>query len=201
MASFDSVRFISGRPLLGEVTADKLNAILREIRKNRPRGERGITVRESGDATYIGLATAIKQSGAPAQDFPWEIYVTDSEEESYTVKVRPGTVGGILPSNWDDQFTCEKDQLYFGKVNLVTDGKNITSATIVIDAEEPATQEVEEFAVAAEVDVLFGLFKNEGFRIATSGNISAYPQLALTTSKSPPAEPGESPYVFWYRLS
>jgi hypothetical protein len=200
MASFDSVRFISGRPLLGEVTADKLNAILREIRKNRPRGERGITVRESGDATYIGLATAIKQGGAPAQDFPWEIYVTDSEEESYTVKVRPGTVAGILPSNWDDEFTCNKDELYYGKAKATTDGRNVTAVEIVIDSTPPQEQEANEFAVDAEVEFLFGLFENTGFRITTQGNISASPSLVLTTTKDPAAEPGESPYVFWYRL-
>lgn len=200
MAQFDSIRFQPSRPLLKEVSADRLNAILSEIKKNRPRGERGITVRQSGDATYIGLAASIKGGGASASPQPWDIYVVDSDENTFTVKVRPGTIAGILPSNWDEEFSCSKDQLYYGKVVVTTDGKNVTSATIEIDQTAPTQQDTLEFAVDSEAQFLFGLFENEGFRTTTSGNISAFPSLQLTTSKNPPAAPGESPYVLWYRL-
>lgn len=201
MSQFDSIRFQPSRPLLKEVSADRLNAILAEIKKNRPRGERGITVRQSGDATYIGLAASIKGGGAAPEPRPWDIYVVDSDDDTYTVKVRPGTIADILPSNWDDEFPCDKDTLYYGKVIVTTDGKNVTSATIAIDTDEPEQQETLEFAVDSPVQFLFGLFENEGFRIVTVGNISAYPSLQITTSKSPAAAPGESPYVLWYRLA
>jgi hypothetical protein len=200
MSAFDSVRFTSGRPLLGEITSDKLNAILAEIRKNRPRGERGITVRESGDATYIGLAAAIKGGGQLPAPHPWDIYIVSSEDDQYTVKVRPGTVAGILPSNWDDEFTCSKDELYYAKANVTTDGLDVTAVSIVIDTAPPATQEAQQFAIDTEVEILFGLFENQGFRTTSEGDISAVPTRVFTTTKDPAAAPGESPYVLWYKL-
>lgn len=199
MSQFDSIRFQPSRPLLKEVSADRLNAILAEIKKNRPRGERGITVRQSGDATYIGLAS-VAGIGSAIEPRPWDMVVVNSDEENHTVKVRPGTIAGILPSNWDDEFTCSKNELYYGKAVVTTDGRNVTSATIVIDTAEPAQQETLEFSVPGEVEFLFGLFENEGFRTTTSSNISAFPSLQIITSKDPPADPGESPYVLWYRL-
>ena len=198
---FENIKFQPSRPLLKEVTADRLNSILSEIRRNKPKGERGITVRHSGDSTYIGLAANIKGGGAAAQPQPWDIYVVDSEENTFTVKVRPGTIAGILPSNWDEEFECQKDELYYGKAVVTTDGKNVTSATIEIDQTAPTQQDTLEFAVDSEAQFLFGLFENEGFRTTTSGNISAFPSLQITTSKDPPAAPGESPYVLWYRLT
>jgi hypothetical protein len=131
---------------------------------------------------------------------PWDIYIVKTEESSFDVKVRAGTISGILPQNWDDEFTCSKDTLYYGKVIVQTDGRNVTSATIDIDTSEPQAQEANEFSVESPVEFLFGLFRNTGFRIATQGNIPASPSLVLTTTKSPAAQAGESPYVFWYRL-
>jgi hypothetical protein len=54
MSDFNAIRFLSGRPLLKELGADRLNTILTEIKRNKPKGERGITVRQDGTGTYIG---------------------------------------------------------------------------------------------------------------------------------------------------
>jgi hypothetical protein len=200
MAAFDSVRFNSGRPLLSEVTADRLNAILREIRKNRPRGERGITVRESGDATYIGLATAIKQGGAIAQRNPWDIYVESSEEDTYTLKVQPATITGILPDNWDDEFEANKNDLHYGIATITTDGRAITGVTISIGTTAPAQQSPEKFAVEQSVELLFGLFfEGQSYNILKE-SVFLSPRLRLVTSAEA-ASPGQSPFDLWYELA
>lgn len=198
MAQFDSIRFQPSRPLLKEVSADRLNAILSEIKKNRPRGERGITVRQTGDATYIGLAASIKGSTRTTR-LPWDIYVESQEDGSYTLKVSPGTVGGFLPTNWDDEFTAQEDQLVYGKVVVSTDGFNITGATIVIDDELPSAQEPQVYETPDEAEVLFGMFKDGTIRVATQGNISFGPKVYMTKEKS--AAPGESPYDIYYWLA
>jgi hypothetical protein len=75
MAQFDSIRFTPGRPLTKELGSERLNAILTEIKRNKPRGERGITVRQDGTGTYIGLAASLPQGGSstPATTQPWDL--------------------------------------------------------------------------------------------------------------------------------
>lgn len=56
--------------------------MLSEIRKNRPKGERGITVRQTGDGTYIGLAASLSGASAAAQaDHPFRVLVRQFEPE------------------------------------------------------------------------------------------------------------------------
>jgi len=200
MSAFDSVRFTSGRPLLGEITSDKLNAILAEIRKNRPRGERGITVRESGDATYIGLATAIKQGGAIAQRNPWDIYVESSEEDTYTLKVQPGTLGGVLASNWEAEFEASGNGLFYGIAKVTTDGTYITGVTISISDEEPQFQEATEWGLPDTVDILFGLFKDgQSYNVTGGKNVDVYGKNVMITTNEA-TELGDSVYTLWFKL-
>ena len=199
MAQFDSIRFQPSRPLLKEVSADRLNAILSEIKKNRPRGERGITVRQAGDATYIGLAANFK-GGTPNVPKPWDIYVEDGEEGSYTLKVIPGTISNILADNWDDEWTVGEDELAYGVATIATDGKNITGISIAITSEPPSQQTPQKFAVDGSVEYLFGLFYNGASYNLLGESIFLYPRLRLVTSAEPAAQPGQSPFDLWYEL-
>ncbi len=200
MAQFDSIRFQPSRPLLKEVSADRLNAILSEIKKNRPRGERGITVRQAGDATYIGLAANFKGGGTPTEPKPWDIYVEEAEEGSYTLKVIPGTISNILADNWDDEWTVGEDELAYGVATISTDGKNITGISIAITSEPPSQQTPQKFAVQESVGYLFGLFINGASYNLIGGEIFLYPRLRLVTSAEPAAAPGQSPFDLWYEL-
>jgi hypothetical protein len=200
VAQFDSIRFQPSRPLLKEVSADRLNAILSEIKKNRPRGERGITVRQAGDATYIGLAANFKGGGTPTEPKPWDIYVEEAEEGSYTLKVIPGTISNILADNWDDEWTVGEDELAYGVATISTDGKNITGISIAITSEPPSQQTPQKFAVQESVGYLFGLFINGASYNLIGGEIFLYPRLRLVTSAEPAAAPGQSPFDLWYEL-
>jgi hypothetical protein len=201
MSAFDSVRFTSGRPLLGEITSDKLNAILAEIRKNRPRGERGITVRESGDATYIGLATAIKQGGAPAQRNPWDIYVESSEEDTYTLKVQPGTLGGVLASNWEAEFEASGNGLFYGIAKVTTDGRFVTGVTLEIGEDPPTQQSPTAWGLEEEIDLLFGLFKDgASYNLVGAGNLPAEARLVATAENEAPVATGFPLFDLYYVL-
>jgi len=210
MSAFDSVRFTSGRPLLGEISADKLNAILAEIRKNRPRGERGITVRQAGDATYIGLAASLPRGGTttPATPQPWDIIATpdpdaDPEDENppYILRVQPGTVARMLPTNWEDEFNASSETLYYGIVSLATDGRFITGATIEIEEEAPDGQEPQKYGIENPVKLVFGLFKDgKQYNLSGGQDIAVSAVAILATSADPAAQPGESPYDIWFKL-
>jgi hypothetical protein len=205
MGQFESIKFQPKRPLLRELSADRLNAILQEIRRNKPKGERGITVRQSGDSTYIGLAAAIPVGGgAAAPRKPWDIYVEDVEGEegsiTYTLKVQPGTITNILADNWDDEWTVGEDEFAYGVATISTDGKNITGISIAITSEAPSQQTPQKFAVQESVGYLFGLFYNGATYNLLGESIFLYPRLSLVTSADPAAQPGESPFDLWYEL-
>lgn len=203
MADFRSIRFQPQRPLLREITADRLNSILTEIRRNRPVGERGITVRQAGDATYIGLLEQRPNATARATPQPWDLVSRGNPQSpgQYLVTVRPGTLNGILPSNWSNQFACASSGLYYAKAVITTDGSNITALSIEIDTTAPTAQAPVKFGVATSVKYLFGLFsQGQVYRVIGDGHIVLQPEQWLIASADPAANPGESPYDIYYRL-
>jgi len=207
MSQFDNIRFQPSRPLLKELSADRLNNILAEIRRNKPRGERGITVRQSGDATYIGLAASVSGgTSTPTRRLPWDIYVTDTTGEApnitYTLRVEPGTLGNFLATNWDQEFTATANALVYGVVTVSTDGFGIVSTEIAMQSGPPAPQTPLPYAVPGSVSYLFGLFKGgANYRIASQGNVPFAARLYMIKEKESAAAPGQSPYELFYQLA
>jgi hypothetical protein len=209
MSDFAAIRFLSGRPLLKELGADRLNTILAEIKRNKPKGERGITVRQDGTGTYIGLAAALPRGAStPTTPQPWDLIArvdpdADPEDENppYLVTVRPGTLNGILPSNWDIEEEVAGTGLFYAKAIISTDGRSITGVTIEIDGTPPAQQAPQIFGIAASVEFLFGIFsEGQARRTIGYGSLALFPQLWLTTATDEPVAPGELPWIQYYNL-
>ena len=210
MGLFDSIRFTPGRPLIKELGSERLNAIVTEIKRNKPKGERGITVRQDGTGTYIGLAASLPQGGSstPATIQPWDLQARvdpDADPENptppYLVRVRPGTLNGILPTNWDIEEECAGTGLFYAKAVVATDGEAITGVTIVINGTAPTVQAPQEFGIANSVEYLFGLFSGGAvYRVIGAGHIVLPTRTWLVTSADPAASPGESPYDIYYVL-
>ena len=203
MSDFNAIRFLSGRPLLKELGADRLNTILTEIKRNKPKGERGITVRQDGTGTYLGLAASLSKGGTTTAPQPWDLIAGQDpdNENQYLVTVRPGTLNGFLPSNWDDEFSCAGTGLHYAKAVIATDGQAITGVTIEIDTTAPATQEPQEFGIANPVEYLFGLFLSGSvYRVIGAGHIDISPKLWLTTEKETPPAAGELPFRQFFAL-
>lgn len=175
MSDFNSIFFQAERPLLKEITANRLNTILAEIRRNKPKGERGITVRQSGDGTYIGLATGLGRGGATtAEPKPFQLEVVDvSEPEDETpdwrVRVYASTLAG--GSSTDLGFALADDPPYLleaqegflqGGITIDEEG-NVTSRWLEIVAElsaDTATQFHVEIGTVQELE--------EGFSVSNS---------------------------------
>jgi hypothetical protein len=201
--------FSPGRPLLSEITADKLNAILAEIKRNRPVVAYPLTARVGGDGTFISMGK-LPQGGSstPATIQPWDLVArvdpeADPEDTTppYLVRVRPGTANGILPSNWDEEFEYPGTGLWYAKAVIATDGEAITSVTIEIDATPPTVQEPVEFGIENPVQYLFGLFLDGAvYRVIGAGHITISPKLWLTTEKPTLPAPGELPFLQYFTL-
>ena len=198
--------FSPGRPLLSEVTADKLNAILAEIKRNRPVVLYPLSARVGGDGTVISIEKQAKASSTPATTQPWDLVAqvdpdAAPENPTYLVRVRPGTLNGILPTNWDIEEECAATGLFYAKAVIATDGEAITGVTIVINGTAPAVQTPVEFGVSNPVEYLFGLFlEGSVYRVIGAGHITISPKLWLTTEKQSLPAPGELPFLQYFTL-
>ncbi len=198
--------FQSGRPLLSEVTADKLNRILAEIKRNKPVVAAPLSARVTGDGTHISILQTGGGTSTPAIRQPWDLLPqrdTSSTEENrpYKVRVRPGTLNGILPSNWNQEFTCAATGLHYAKAVITTDGEAISGVSLAIDTTAPVLQLPQKFAVQTQITYLFGLFaEGSVYRVIGEGHIVLPTRTWLVTNASPAARPGESPYSIYYLL-
>ena len=200
--------FSPGRPLLSEVTADKLNAILAEIKRNRPIVAYPLTARVGGDGTFISLGKLPQASSTPATTQPWDLVAqvdpdADPEDANppYLVRVRPGTLSGFLPTNWDDEFTLQGDEDYYAVAEVSTDGKAITSVEIKFEASAPEPQQPELFAVPSPVKVIFGIFsQGMALRTIAAGDISVQPRVWFQEARTNVAA-GESLFNLYYVLA
>jgi hypothetical protein len=207
--------FQSGRPLLSEITADKLNRILAEIKRNRPVVAAPLSARVTGDGTHISIKQTPGGGGTPITRQPWDLIARvdpdanpEDENPPYLVSVQPGTLNGFLPTNWNTEgggkdVVCQSDgTLYYAKAIVATDGQAMTGVTIEIDENAPDPQEPQEFGIDNPIEIVFGLFAEGAvYRLIGPGNIAASPKLWLTTERQTPPAPGELPFsqYFFFR--
>lgn len=200
MADFNAIRFQPSRPLLREVTADRLNTICAEIRRNRPKGERGITVRHSGDGTYIGLASSTGKGGAAIESHPFQIEVTSPEEDEYQATIRPGTINSILPSGILDgaelQLYDVGSSLKYIVLTATSSSGQITSAQISAEDSAPAAQEPAPFSLPTQAKFLLGITMGANVFQIVQDNLSVGGKLQYTESRV--AGVGELPYTTYY---
>ena len=194
------------QPLDRQLGSETLNRILRELESLRITRVVNGTFKKLPGGTEIVVAP--RGAGTPATTQPWDLVAQvdpDAAPENpnppYLVRVRPGTLNGILPTNWDIEEECAGTGLFYAKAVIATDGEAITGVTIEIDANPPTVQEPVEFGIAASVEYLFGLF-SEGavYRVIGAGHIVLPTRTWLVTSAAPAASPGESPYDIYYVL-
>jgi hypothetical protein len=208
MADFNSIRFLANRPLLAEISADRFNSILAEIKRNKPLPGRGITLRQEGLGVRVDLAASVSGGSPYAATQPWDLQArvdpaADPENPTppYLVRVRPGTANGILPSNWDIEQSCAATGLFYAKAVIATDGEAVTGVTIVINGTAPAVQQPVEFGIQNPVEYLFGLFlEGTVYRVIGAGHITISPKLWLTTEKPTLPAPGELPFLQYFTL-
>lgn len=206
MADFNAIRFQPSRPLLKEVSAERLNAILTEIKRNKPVGERGITVRQSGDRTYIGLAAKLTGgTGGGIQLHPFQISSsTDPESENqYIVTVRPGTLNNLIPTNLFEenalrQFAIPSNELNYVILTGETNGNDqFNSCSISVSDSPPPVQTPTMFSLPTSPQFLLGVvFNGSAYNTITNSLLLTGEQQYIEEKGSP--VPGALPYNIYY---
>jgi hypothetical protein len=200
--------FQSGRPLLSEITADKLNRILAEIKRNRPVVAAPLSARVTGDGTHISIKQTPGGGGTLTNRQPWDLIArvdpdADPEDENppYLVRVQPGTLSEFLPTNWDEEFSVDANEQRYAVAEVATDGKAITSVEIKLQSEPPSIQEPTLFALPSPIQILFGIFANgTTFRTIGNGNIVLEPKIWFREARTG-VQPGESLFNLYYVLA
>jgi hypothetical protein len=197
------------QPLDRQLSSDTLNRILRELESLRITRVVNGTFKKLPGGTEIVVAP---QSGGgtstPTTFQPWDLLAqvdpdADPEDETppYLIRVRPGTLNGILPTNWDIEEEVSGTALIYAKAVVATDGEGITGVTIVINGTAPTVQAPQEFGISNPVEYLFGLFlQGSVYRVIGAGHITISPKLWLTTERQTLPEPGELPFLQLFTL-
>jgi hypothetical protein len=206
MSDFAQIRFQPNRPLLRELSADRLNTILQEIKRNKPKGERGITVRQDGTGTYIGLAASLPRGGGtstPATFHPFQITSfadpeSNPEFPSYLVSVRPGTINNLLPTNILDgeslaTFALPANTFNYVVLSCAAASNALTSCEIALESSPPSAQTPLAFALPTTYEVTLGIVYNTSVYQIVTTNLSVGSVQACITDKANPT-PGSLPY-------
>ena len=198
--------FQSGRPLLSEITADKLNRILSEIKRNRPVVAAPLSARVTGDGTHISIRVP-SGSSTPTETHPFQINSfldPDSEPESpsYLATVRPGTINTLLPTGILDGGGLEPhavpaDSLRYVVLDAGSDGEQVTTATVSVESSAPEAQTPEIFGLPSTAKFLLGLVYNSNVFQVQFTNLSVTGKQQFITSKAN-AGIGELPYEIHY---
>jgi hypothetical protein len=197
------------QPLDRQLGATTLNQILRELESLRITRVVNGTFRKLPGGTEITVAPPRgggTSTQAPTRQ-PWDLIArvdpdADPEDETppYLVTVQPGTLNGILPSNWDIEESLPSTGLHYAKAVILTDGESVTDVSIEIDNNPPTVQEPQLFAVSSTIELTFGLFfEGQVFRTIAAGSIVVAPTPYLVTDKATP-QPGELAFEITYSL-
>ena len=171
----------------------------------RPRMFRQAMIKDRDNNIYGVYGDRLKKGTPDVEILPWGITLT-SDGSGYKGTVWPGTVAGILPSNvFSNGVLAEFSvgaSLMKWKAKCLTDGKQITSVEIIVEASNPPAQNLVPSALPAEAWFLFGLtFEGTTYRTIGQGNPIVTLNQAIITDKTQAPPPGVPGVDRWYRIN
>lgn len=142
--------------------------------------------------------TDIRRKGAPpVQSFPWQI-TASSQNGQIIVKVKPGTINGLLPSNMFDTWTVGATGTTYVTLDCTTDGYNITDAEVDGNSTVPPDPFTSELNLLPfEFSILLGVIVDRRVFQTTENLLEATAKAGLQVLKDDP-QPGEPYYdTYW----
>jgi hypothetical protein len=127
--------------------------------------------------------------------------VISAGTSSFTVQ--PGTMSGLLPSNYANTFTLTPSTTYYLVLNCTASSGQIASAALNFAASAPAAIPVNMGQPPTSFSFLVGILITNGagggtwFRCIAPGSLFAIGALQYQTNKASPS-PGTLPFDNWY---
>ena len=132
--------------------------------------------------------------GLKPRPITWEGLVIQRGENVY-VKLSPGTVNGLLPSNWQSELDVTGEEIKYISLKVFSraTGNNVTvtGAELVVNEEAPESEDPTEDAPPATFEILLGIYNQGVYRSIYNKPLFVYPSVFIT-------EPKEDPEAFAY---
>jgi hypothetical protein len=163
-----------------------------------PRMYRQAMIKDRDNNIYAVYGDRLKKGTPDDNTGPWDINIIGTDK----LKVVPGLLCGILPSNWDEEFSFSGTGLVYAVAKIQTDGTAINSVQISISSTAPQNQKPEKWKLPSSVEYLFALInKGEVKRVIGAGDITIGPKIWVTVPKDQAVGPGELAYDRYYILA
>jgi hypothetical protein len=131
--------------------------------------------------------------GTPSSPLPFDVEIVGT-----SATVIPGTINGLLATNYDSVFTITNPGVYFVTLSVTATDGQLGSSTISFAASAPAAVPVVQGQPPTTFDYLLGIVVDGvWFRVIGQGSLAAAGSEVFRVSKTSPA-PGTLPYDIWY---
>lgn len=183
------------------ITADRINNI-QEALHLLTRGDNiisGVNVRKKSGDGYVSLSSNAgggTGGGGGGLERPWQMHVT-AIPGALQVRLNPGTINNMLPSNMFDVWTVPSTGLWYASLDATTNGYQVTNAVVDISENFADPAGIAMGLAPSYFSVQLGVINNgQTFDIFTD-LMFATPTKVLTTVKGS-LSPGQPIWDFWY---
>lgn len=145
----------------------------------RPRMFRQAMIKDRDNNIYAVYGDRLKK-GTPDLG-PWDVNIIGTNK----LKVAPGLVGGILPSNWDSEISFNANGLSYMVVDCQSNGKVVTTASISNSTSVPQQQTPGLNTAPSSFKILFAVIKDgAAIRTIREGHIALNPVISVSLPKT-----------------
>lgn len=181
------------------ITADMINGIVDSIRESQITSVVGGTFKRGSGGTTISVNTAQKSASSVSLTYPFQFY-TGGTTSAPWFGLRAGTINAIIPDNNTTTFSLPSIGVQkFVNLDCTTDGKQVQSATIVVEASPPSPiNSTPEVAPSTfKINLYYIDIQRIERRTIGTSPIIAIPQEMIRETKTGVSF-GELPYKSWY---
>lgn len=133
--------------------------------------------------------------GGGSSQEPFDINIIGSDTTNLQIKINPGTVNGIFPTNWTSTLTASVAGTIFCYVKVTTNGTSVTNAVITLDSSYNPSQTPVVDSLPTNFQYCFGIIVDGStYRTMGGGSIIAWGNTQYIKGKTTTLRPGELPY-------
>jgi hypothetical protein len=133
----------------------------------------------------------------------WEPSVVSRNEKTY-LKIAPGTINNLLPTNWQTEFSLSNESINYIKLRFTASaggqGFNVTGCQLVVDTVPARVTAPKRDSPPVTGELLIGVYFRGEYDMIFDSPIFIYPIVFYTSARSNP-RPGEESfdkYFIWH---
>ena len=166
-------------------------------------GSPGILRQTFGGGTIYKRIERIKRrgGGGAVVAYPFDLELTDAGG-TFTGKFRPGTVNGLIPSNYASLTGISKTATVYIGVVCTLSNAAVQTAVMAAGASPPPAYQVTKNIPPTDLSILTHVIvAGVVYRVLGPSSISVVPVASFATDKTTTLVPGEKSTETWYTYS